>query len=321
MNFVEIKNNFDFKEPKNLLVLLLIIIVSILGLKFMLMEEEADKQELEARVNFNNNSTTEEIKRIGYESYKEWEKLLEGYKVDAAGRLLEVPEVKIVKLPNDIDTIEDIEKRKRIFFNIIAIGAYHANQNILAQRDILYQVSNQYLTLGYLREKSKDWVQNKAKVYGIDTEQSWEVMIQKLQKRLDIVPLSLILAQAASESGWGTSRFSLKANNIFGEWTFDAEEEGIIPAQRPAGANYKIRKFASVEAAIESYLLNLNSYYAYDKFREIRYELRQKGKKLAPLKLSAGLIKYSTGREEYVTQINSIIKYNDLEKFDRLLRK
>ena len=217
--------------------------------------------------------------------------------------------------------IDKIAKRKRIFFNIVAISAYHANQNILEQRSKVEQISNQYYVFGHLGEQSQAWLEDKFASYDVEEKGSWKVKIKRLKKRLDVIPLSLILAQAAIESGWGMSRFAIKANNIFGEWTFDANTPGIIPKHRPADASYKIRKFASIEAAINSYLLNLNSHFAYDKLRQIRFELRQADKKLDSLELSAGLTMYSEKREAYVEQINNIIRYNDLQEFDRLMRK
>ena len=320
-NFSDSTENRDLKEAKLLLLFFLVlVIISIIGLGIVERKDRISSEDLRSQLEFKLEPTYD-FKKISYNSYQQWVSLLDNYKVDEAGRLLEIPHFKIIEFPKDMDQIKSIAKRKRIFFNIVAIGAYHPNQRILKQRELLQKISQQYYFYGYLAEQSKEWLQEKFSIYNIKETGKWRDEIKSLEKRLDIIPLSLILAQAASESGWGTSRFTIKANNIFGEWTFDSDAPGIIPKQRPANASYKIRKFSSIQRAINSYLLNLNTHPAYSQLRKIRFELREEGKELNSLKLSAGLLNYSQKREEYVEQINNIIKYNHLQEFDSLLRK
>lgn len=318
---MESAENLSIGQAKVILIVfILTILLLIVGLEVFESRNRLSDGQLKSRPEVQINLPKPEYKEVNYESYKQWEKLLDNYKVDQAGRLLEIPPVKIVEFPENMGQIDSIDKRKRIFFNIVAIGAYHANKRILRQRDKVTQLFNQYYVFGHLGEQGKAWLKDKFEQYGVKEKGDWQTRVSRLKKRLDIIPLSLILAQAASESGWGTSRFAIKANNIFGEWTFDPNEPGIIPKRRPTGATYKIRKFPSIEAAINSYLLNLNTHFAYNRLREIRSELRKEENKLNSLQLSAGIIKYSEKREEYVEQINNIIKYNNLRKFDELLR-
>ncbi|MFO7819251.1 MAG: glucosaminidase domain-containing protein [Halanaerobacter sp.] len=319
--FSDFAENISLKEAKLLLLFfLLLVIILTIGLETFKSEDKTSSEDLRTQLDFNVEPTYD-FKKISYSSYQQWDNLLNDYKVDEAGRLLEIPHLKIIEFPKDMGQIESIAKRKRIFFNIVAIGAYHPNHRLLKQRELLQKISNQYYLHGHLEEQSKEWLQEKFVLYNIKESGKWRDKIKSLEKRLDIIPLSLILAQAASESGWGTSRFTIQANNIFGEWTFNPDAPGIIPEQRPVNASYKIRKFSSIQGAINSYLLNLNTHPAYSQLRKIRFELREEGKELDSLKLSTGLLNYSQKREEYVEQINNIIKYNHLQEFDRLLRK
>jgi Bax protein len=298
----------------------LVIIMLILGIEVV--EEETQftpeglKQEKTSEI-----KPQENFKKINYDNYQQWEDLLANYQLNEAGRLVEIPNLRIVKFPENIDQINSIAHKKNIFLNILAIGAYHANQNLLRQRNKLNKIINQYYVFENLSKQHKEWLEDKFVTYNIEEEKSWEMKVEQLKKKLDIIPLSLVLAQAASESGWGTSRFAIEANNIFGEWTYNASTPGIVPEERPANANYRIRKFVSITGAIDSYLLNLNSHWAYQKLRDIRFELRSKDKNLDSLQLSAGLIKYSETRELYVEQLNNIIKYNNLQEFDSLLQE
>lgn len=321
LNLIESAENLSVKQAKRILIVfVLIVILLILGLEIIEGQRQINSEKLSSRPEVEVKLPQPQYKKVNYDSYKQWEELFANYKVDNSGRLLEIPPVKIAEFPDNMAQINSIAKRKEIFFNIVAIGAYHANKRILEQRGKITQLANQYYVFGHLGAGSKRWLKEKFATYNVEQTDDWLNSIKKLKKRIDIIPLSIILAQAASESGWGTSRFATQANNIFGEWTFDPDEPGIVPKRRPADASYKIRKFSSIEAAINSYLLNLNTHFAYSKLREIRFELRRQGKKLDPLQLSAGLIKYSEKRGEYVEQINNIIKYNDLEEFDKLLR-
>jgi Bax protein len=134
---------------------------------------------------------------------------------------------------------------------------------------------------------------------------------RELLKRVDIIPPALILAQAANESAYGTSRFSRLANNLFGEWTF-TPGTGIVPLARPHGKTYEVRRFKSISASLNSYLKNLNTHRAYKGLRERRAYLRSENLPLKSVELAEGLTRYSIRGEEYVKSIKRIIRQNRL---------
>ncbi|MBT8145319.1 MAG: glucosaminidase domain-containing protein, partial [Gammaproteobacteria bacterium] len=130
-------------------------------------------------------------------------------------------------------------------------------------------------------------------------------------KRVDKIPAPLALAQAANESAWGTSRFALEGNNVFGQWCFD-EGCGIVPKRRRADASHEVRAFASLDAAVQAYFLNLNTHDRYKNFRDMRFQMRNQRGDLDPLVLAYGLVGYSERGDEYVDEIQTIIQQNDL---------
>jgi Bax protein len=130
-----------------------------------------------------------------------------------------------------------------------------------------------------------------------------------------VVPPSLALAQAASESGWGTSRFAREGNNYFGEWCF-SEGCGLIPGRRGAEQTHEVEVFPTVEAAVDSYFRNLNRVAVYEPLRETRARARAAGRPITGEALAAGLERYSERGTVYIEEVRSIISYNDLERYD-----
>lgn len=256
---------------------------------------------------------------IAYDSYKDWERLLEDYNYHINQKAVEIPRVKVKRFPEDIGEIRDVAKKKKIFLSITLIGAYHANQELLEDRRRLKSIAKKYASSSSIDTENEEWVSQLKKEYSVKSDDLEEVLNLLLAK-VDIIPLSLVLAQAACESGWGTSRFTRVANNIFGEWTFSKEVAGVVPKDRPVNATYKIRKFDTIEASIKSYINNLNSHYAYEELWKIRTSLRNKGEELDSVKLAEGLLNYSQRRELYIEELQDIIKYNNLQKLDSLLK-
>ncbi len=138
---------------------------------------------------------------------------------------------------------------------------------------------------------------------------------RKLLKRIDIIPPSLTLAQAANESGWGMSRFAQHANNIFGEWTF-TPGTGLVPKGRPEGETYEVRRFKTLYDSIRSYLRNLNTHSAYRSMRTKRLRMRENGLPLTGYSLAGEMKFYSTRRDAYVAEIRQMIRGNHLEKLN-----
>ena len=134
--------------------------------------------------------------------------------------------------------------------------------------------------------------------------------------RVDVVPISLALAQAAIESGWGTSRYSREGNAIFGQYTFD-KKNGLKPLRRDENDKFYIKKFANLSASVRSYLKNINTHQAYENFRERRKQLRMSGDNLSGYQLANFLSSYSERKQDYVNDIKEIMKSNNFLKYDK----
>ena len=156
-----------------------------------------------------------------------------------------------------------------------------------------------------------------AERYNVD-----ESDLTELLKRVDGVPVSLALAQAAEESGWGTSRFSLEGNAIFGEWTF-SNHQGLVPRDRESGKSHRVRTFNTLLDSVRAYVHNLNTHRAYQNFRILRSEMRESGSPVHGRKLSKTLTSYSERGSEYIEGLRAIISVNKLDRLDnaKLIRR
>ncbi|TDX51413.1 glucosaminidase domain-containing protein [Orenia marismortui] len=298
-------------------ILIFFILLTLVGLEvYIIREHQSENNFTEGSISASGSNN--KFKSISYKSYKDWERVFLEYDYDLNKDIIDVPEIAVKKFPEDINQIRDAKKRKELFLSIMLIGAYHANQEILKDRAKLNSLVKQYNIDHKLQKEDNKWLNLMIDKYNVEAN-SVKNELDELLYKVDIIPLSLVLSQAACESGWGTSRFTKVANNVFGEWTFSENVAGVVPKARPANATYKIRKFETIEEAIASYLNNLNSHYAYEKLWEIRSTLRNNNQNLDSLKLAAGLINYSERREDYVEQVKDIIEYNNLKKIDELL--
>tara|TARA_B100000427_G_C15067474_1_gene402662 strand:- start:24 stop:545 length:522 start_codon:yes stop_codon:yes gene_type:complete len=156
----------------------------------------------------------------------------------------------------------------------------------------------------------KVWLKRRFKDYQIDGED-----IAELKLRMDIVPTSIAIAQAAKESGWGTSRFALDGNAMYGQWTWD--KEGIEPSEKGKNESHKILKFPMLQSSVKAYMRNLNTHRGYREFREKRSDLRDKNKNISGLDLVEYLYNYAQTGSEYVKILKKIITQNDLTDFDK----
>lgn len=256
-----------------------------------------------------------DIKIIGKKFYKDLadEYARYSYQLDALDS--GVPPIILKSLPRDISSIPSSKQKKTFFFKALLPMVLLANDEILFERDQLLKIekvlaSQQHLTsvqqhsLGILAERYEVVLDNDHP----------EKTIQRLKNRIDIIPADLALAQAANESAWGTSRFSRVANNLFGEWTF-VQGQGIVPEGRPEGETYEVQKFSTVYDSVRSYLQNLNTHAAYKQLRQLRAESRQAGLALDGLKLAEGLHRYSIRGEDYVKELQAMIRKNKLSRF------
>ena len=140
-------------------------------------------------------------------------------------------------------------------------------------------------------------------------------IINELILRVDVIPVSLALAQAANESAWGTSRFALEGNNVFGQWCYK-KGCGIVPAERRSGATHEVKSFTSVEQSVQAYILNINSHPSYRYLREVRAVMRERQGKLDPMGLAYGLDRYSERGNNYVDEVRNLIIQNNLRLRD-----
>ena len=160
-------------------------------------------------------------------------------------------------------------------------------------------------------DKEKSWLRQKFKEYKVKNGS-----MDELTKRMDIIPVSVAIAQAAKESGWGTSRFALEGNAIFGQWTWNGR--GIAPLYRSKEESHKILRFPILRASVKAYKNNLNTHKSYKEFRDKRSTLRSKRKSIAGMKLIHTLDNYAETGQEYTKILAQIIDQNSLEEFDNV---
>lgn len=217
------------------------------------------------------------------------------------------------KLP-DFTQYTDVNEKKKAFFDFLRPMVEEENNRIRNERERLKSLYITYKKDGSLSDDDQKWLSAKAETMRIKTfDISKEADRVTLLRRVDVVPSSLFLAQAANESSWGTSRFAKQANNLFGQWCF-TPGCGVVPSQRAEGEVHEVQKFNTVNDAVNSYVRNINSHNAYKELRVLRKDLRDDGKKPDGITLAAGLIKYSARGDEYVKEIRSMIDYNKLEE-------
>ena len=215
------------------------------------------------------------------------------------------------KLP-DFSKYSDVNQKKNDFFTYLLPRVKQANDNILKERrSLLAMLAN----LPNLNNDELDKLQNLKQKYEVEIDDASQA-INELLKRVDIIPASLALAQAANESAWGTSRFARKGNNLFGQWCY-VKGCGIVPKQREGHEKHEVAKFDDVQGSIESYMRNLNSQASYEKLRELRQQAREEEQTITGIKLANGLWSYSTRREAYIHEIQAMIRFNNLQQFNR----
>ena len=216
-----------------------------------------------------------------------------------------VKPVKLSLLPNEMKKIENTKKRKNLFIQIILPLIIEENNRIKLDRKKLFTILNK----NHNSNSENKWLNQKFEQYGVLNKD-----LSTLKVRMDTIPVSLAIAQAAKETGWGTSRFALEGNALFGQWTWSGE--GIKPADADNNATHKVMKFKILKSSIRAYQRNLNTHSGYKEFRMARAELRDHGRNLDGIILATYLNKYAETGKEYVKIIKQIIKQNNLTDFD-----
>jgi Bax protein len=214
----------------------------------------------------------------------------------------------------DFSAIEDVRTKKQTFFNYMLPKVRKANDKIRANRRLLLMIHGDLTTGGTLNEDDIQFVSALKTRYRINHQTTLGSTIDDLLIRMDVVPESLVLAQAANESGWGTSRFARHANNLFGVWCF-REGCGLTPKNRDEGLNHEVAKYETVQEGIVAYIHTINTNPAYIHLRNIRATTRSQELHLSGLDLAEGLLKYSSRGIDYVRDIQQLIRVNELQKY------
>lgn len=226
------------------------------------------------------------------------------------GLFMFMPEPAAPRLP-ELASLEPGAKKER-FFEFLRPVVVDANARVRRDRARLAAIAGRIergAPLSWFDESTLTSLAEKYKVE-LGGDRPLADTLDELEERVGIVPPSLALVQAAKESGWGTSRFALEGNNLYGQRCYEAGC-GIRPRGRP-DANFGVARFDSVAASVESYIRNLNTHPQYAPFRELRDELRDAGEPLTGIRLADGLIDYSERGEPYVAEIKSLIRQNGL---------
>ena len=216
-----------------------------------------------------------------------------------------VKPIYFTQFPRDLDNLQSVKLKKETFIQIVLPLIVAENEKILEDREKLKTLVGKKFTT----DAEKQWLRQKLFEYKVKKQDLEELLL-----RMDMIPVSIALAQAAKESGWGTSRFALEGNAIFGQWTWDGQ--GIAPLDRDGDKNHKILKFPILRASVKAYKNNLNTHKSYNKFRERRKQFRNKNKSIKGLDLTDTLKNYAQTGSEYTKILNQIIKQNRLSDFE-----
>jgi len=233
------------------------------------------------------------------------------YRLDHVRRYGDVPRLFLIKLPGDLREIREPQQRKVLFIKMALPLILHANEIILSDRKRILRLIDKLRIGKTISAREQAWLDKKAQEYGLA-----ETDLTELVRRVDVIPPSLALAQAAEESGWGTSRFAHEGNAIFGQRTWDGANS-MKPERRPEGETFEVRAFSRLIDGVMSYTRNLNGHTAYDEFRRAREAQRHEGRALDGYSLVNKLARYSERGDAYIETIHTLMRVNNLQAFDR----
>ena len=248
-----------------------------------------------------------DVVRLNASTVKELFKDTE-YNLDEIRKTKFVKPVRLSLLPKEMKNIQSTQEKKKLFLEIILPLVLEENNRIKIDRKKLFVILNKNNN----SDQEIKWLNQKFKQYGVVKKD-----LATLKIRMDEIPVSLALAQAAKESGWGTSRFAIEGNALFGQWTWSGE--GIKPADVDSNdGSHKVMKFKVLKASVRAYQRNLNTHSSYRKFRLARAIMRDKDEELDSLTLANYLDKYAATGKEYTVIIKKIIQQNKLQDFDKV---
>ncbi len=228
-----------------------------------------------------------------------------GYDLKSVRAGKKVKPIYLTKLPKDLNKLGNTSKKRDLFIKILLPLVLAENEKIENDRKKLFKIINKnFNTTG-----ERIWLKRRFKEYKISDQD-----VSKLKMRMDIIPVSIALAQAANESGWGTSRFALEGNALFGQWTWS--KKGISPKKKDPNSTHKVLQFQILRASVRAYKNNLNTHNAYKEFREARAQIRQENKIIVGTELTQYLKNYASIGMKYVEILEDIIDKNSLTDFD-----
>ncbi|MFK7862929.1 MAG: glucosaminidase domain-containing protein [Pseudohongiellaceae bacterium] len=217
----------------------------------------------------------------------------------------------------DFGAITDVSAKKQQFFDYLEDYVDHENQRMLGLREELYPLADMARSGVPFSDRERNWIFELAITYDLNpAELSQKALLAELMLRVDVIPASLVLAQAANESAWGTSRFALEGNNLFGQWCFE-EGCGLVPRRRASGATHEVKSFDSIAGAVQAYFNNINTNQSYEYLRELRADMREEEQQIDSMVLAFGLGRYSERGDHYVDEVQNIILQNELHARDR----
>ncbi|MDH5527125.1 MAG: glucosaminidase domain-containing protein [Nitrospirota bacterium] len=228
-----------------------------------------------------------------------------------------VPRVRLAAFPRDIKTVDKASDRKRLFYQTMLPLVLLENERILKDRNRLERLARGVNNDEAPSAFDMAWLIDLKDRYNVSGTVWSRSVREELLQRVNAVPPSLALAMAAFESGWGTSRFTEEANNLFGHWTF-IPGTGIIPASRTEGLNHELKVFPDLASSVRAYLHNLNTHWAYGDFRGIRAQLADLSAPDAAERLSQGLLRYSERGMAYIDDVTRLIRVNKMVRFDKV---
>lgn len=230
-----------------------------------------------------------------------------------------VPRLYLASLPSDLPKVESPEIRKAVFIKSILPIILRVNEEVLERRTRLEALQRKASLGRDFTESEKAWLEETAALYDMKKPE-----LPELLRRVDVVPPSLALAQAALESGWGTSRFAQKGNALFGQKIFIESTAAMPSYDRDGNEVFRMRSFEDVLGSVRSYVHNLNSHPAYGDFRKLRADMRRKTtadrNDFGPTggdALAKTLVSYSERGADYITDVRNLMQINDLRAFDR----
>ena len=218
-----------------------------------------------------------------------------------------IPNITISKLPNELKHISSVKDRKELFIKIALPLIISENEILHNQNKKIKQLKDNF---EFISKNDALWLINKMEKYKVKNKS-----VDQLLVKVDIIPVSLALSQAAIESGWGTSRFAIEGNALYGQYVWGNDKDGMVPTERENDEVFSVKAFSSLRESVASYMLNLNSNHHYNEFRNNRFILKNTDRKISGVYLAEFLKNYSI-EDNYSSKVIGIIITNNLEDLD-----